>query len=385
MRRIFYPLFSFFALTAAPALAQSPVITRADMPAVTTQAPVDSLRQSLAAVTLPVGAPPLTQRGANQRWNYAGLVATAQIVDRYVAVSATAPIYQLSFGVFGGVNRATVAASEPLPLAATSLFPITDPYQFYSVAAANAATQDFRSVGFGGTLAGLSVPVTYRSQAEQDVIYRFPLSFASSPDSSQSFFETPAAAAATGYLSRKRKRVNKMDAWGTLITPFGTFQAIRVVSKLLDHDSIAFSGSPGIGLDVPLTREYKWLASGQHVPLLTITTQVVGGAETVTAVQYRDVYRRIVLGSQTQASLAAVAVFPNPADGSAPVYLRVPAAGRVMVRATDLSGRLLFQRELLAAGTPLLIPAQDFGAFRGVALLRVQTAEGTTVRRLVRK
>ncbi|PJJ48006.1 hypothetical protein [Hymenobacter chitinivorans] len=371
-------------LAVAPARAQvSPIITRTDMPAVTTQVPVDSLRLSQVAA-LPASAPPLNQRGANQTWNYAGLLPTAQTVDRYVAVSATAPIYQLSFGAFAGPNRATVAAPEPLPVAATGLFPITDPYQFYAVAAATATVQDYRSVGFGGTLAGLTVPVTYRSTAEQDVIYRFPLSYASVPDSSQSFFETPTAAAATGYLNRKRKRVNKVDAWGTLTTPFGTFQTIRVVSKLLDHDSIAIGGAPGLGFAVPVTREYKWLAKNHHVPLLTITTQEIGGAETVTAVQYRDVYRRLVLSRTPNATLAAVAAYPNPAAAGEPLSVRVPA-GPLTLRATDLAGRLLFERQLTATGAPVVVPAAAFGTFRGSALLCIGTREGTVVRRLVRQ
>ena len=132
-------------------------------------------------------------------------------------------------------------------------------------------------MGFGASLNGTAMPVTYASAAQQDVIYRFPLSFASLPDSSSSFFSTPAAIATVGYLSQKRKRVNRPDAWGTLTTPFGTFQTVRVVTKLIDHDSMAFGGMPGQGFDVPLTREYKWLAKGQHVPVLTITTRVLAG------------------------------------------------------------------------------------------------------------
>ncbi|UOQ52759.1 hypothetical protein [Hymenobacter cellulosivorans] len=386
MRRTFYSLFALLTLAAAPARAQvSPIITRTDMPAVTTQAPVDSLRLSLAAPMLPANAPPLSRRGANQTWNYAGLVATGQTVDRYVAVSATAPIYQLSFGAFAGPNRATVAAPEPLPVAATGLFPITDPYQFYAVSAATAAAQDYRSVGFGGTLAGFTVPVTYRTAAEQDIIYHFPLSYASAPDSCLSFFETPSAAASTGYLSRKRKRVNKVDAWGTLTTPFGTFPTIRVVSKLLDHDSIAVGNMPGLGFTVPVTREYKWLAKTHHVPLLTITTQEIGGTETVTAVQYRDVYRRLVLArTPPSAALAAVAAYPNPAASTEALLLRVPA-GLLTLRATDLAGRLLFERQLMATEAPVVVPAAAFGAFRGSALLRIGTSQGTVVRRLVRQ
>ncbi|GAA4375083.1 hypothetical protein GCM10023186_07350 [Hymenobacter koreensis] len=374
-------------LLAAPVWAQvSPIIDRTDMPAVTAAAPVDTMRISRAAPTLPPSAPPLSRRGANQTWNYGALVATAQAVDRYVAVSATFPIYQLSFGVLGGVNRATVASPEPLPAGLGGTLPITDPYQFYNVSAATAPAQDYRSVGFGGTLNGFQVPVTYRSQAEQDVIYRFPLSFASAPDSSVSFLETPAAAAATGYFNRRRKRVNTVDAWGTLTTPFGTFQTVRVVSKLIDRDSIALGGMPGFGIAVPVTREYKWLAKTHHVPLLTITTQMLGGVETITAVQYRDIYRRIVLAARPTANLPELTVFPNPVATGQSTHLSGLGSGlKATVTATDLAGRMLFEQTLAVTQGACTIPADAFGAFRGVALLTVQTAQGVAVRRVVRQ
>jgi len=382
MNQKFYALLFGLSLASTARAQVSPIIDRTDMPTVTTAAPVDTLRVSQAAAILPVGTPPLSQRGPNQTWNYSALVATSQSVDRYISVAATgAPIYQLSFGLLGGVNRATVASPEPLPGPAAAL-PITDPYQFY-----NASAADYRSVGFGGSLAGLQVPVTYRSQAEQDVIYRFPLSYASLPDSSRSYFETPAAAGATGYLNRKRKRVNRVDAWGTLTTPFGTFQTIRVVSKLTDHDSIALGGMPGFGIDIPVTREYKWLGHTHHVPLLTITTQVIAGRETISSVQYRDRYRRITLPSAAMSADAdaQVAAYPNPSAVGSPLTLEVPAGSDLLtISATDLAGRQLFRLQRSAASGSIVLGAEAFGSFRGVALLTVTSAQGTATRRVVR-
>ena len=381
-------LLPLLLLTVAPALAQnSPVIDRTDMPAPTTG--VDTLRLSVASPVLPTSAPPLSRRGANQTWNYAGLSPVSQRVETFLpiaTVTATSLFYAFTFGALGGVNRATVAAPQALPLPAG--LPLTDTYQFFATSAATAAQQDFRSVGFGGSLGGTAVPVTYASQAQQDIIYRFPLSFASPADSSNSFFATPAAVAPVGYLSQKRKRVNRPDAWGSLVTPFGTFpQTVRVVTKLIDHDSVALGGTPGQGFDVPLTREYKWLAKGIHVPVLTITTRVLAGQETITGVEYRDSYRRIVrLSTRDAATEAALAAYPNPSAVGSPLTLTVPAgSGPFTVSATDVLERQLFRRSF-GGGTSLLsIPAEAFGNFRGMVLLTVQTAKGTTTRRVVRE
>ncbi|HEX8507305.1 MAG TPA: T9SS type A sorting domain-containing protein [Hymenobacter sp.] len=386
-------LLPFFLLFAAPALAQtaaSPVIDRTDMPAPSSTAPLDTLRLSIASPVLPAAAPALSQNGANQTWNYSSLTPLNQRVEQFVQVSSLAPVYALTFGaLLGGVNQATAASPQPLPLPLPAGFPVTltDTYQFYKTASAGAATQDFRSVGFGGTLGGTAVPVTYASQAQQDVIYRFPLSFASLADSSNSFFETPALLAPVAYLSQKRKRVNKPDAWGTLITPLGTFNTVRVVSKLTDHDSVAFGGAPGVGFDLPVTREYKWLAKQTHVPVLTIITQVVGGRETVTNVQYRDSYRRLgPLATRDAATNAALRAYPNPSAVGSKLALTVPASrAPLTVSATDLMGRLLFRRSFSGSGSLLHLGADAFGSFRGVALLTVTTSEGTATRRVVRE
>ena len=388
MRRIL-PL---LLLAAAPALAQntSPVIDRSDLPSLTVG--VDSLRLSVAGPVLPASAPPLSRRGANQTWNYAALVPVSQRVESYVpasVVTATSLLYSFTFGALGGVNRATVASPQALPVPAGANLPIalTDTYQFYNLAAAGATPQDFRSVGFGASLNGTAIPVTYANAAQQDVIYRFPLSFASQADSSNSFFSTPTAIATAGYLSQKRKRVNKPDAWGTLTTPFGTFQTVRIVTKLIDHDSVAFGGTPGQGFDIPLTREYKWLAKGQHVPVLTITTRLLAGQEVVSGVEYRDSYRRIIrLGTRDAVLEAGLAAAPNPSAVGSALTLSVPAgSGPLTVSATDVVGRLLFRRSFDGGASSIRLESEAFGGFRGVVLLSVQTARGTATRRVVRE
>lgn len=380
----------FLFLLGGPALAQvSPIIDRTDMPAPTLTAPLDTLRLSATNPVLPATAPPLSRRGPNQTWNYAGLTATSQRVERYVtvaSVTATAPLYNFVFGPLGGVNQATVASPQAFPLAGGVPLPLTDIHEFYRNSAAGLPTQDFRSVGFGGVLGGTAVPVTYTNQSLQDVIYRFPLSYSSPADSSNSFFATPAALNTVGYLSRRRKRVNRPDAWGTLTTPFGTFQTVRVVTRLQDHDSVAVGGTPGIGFDVPITYEYKWLAKGQRVPVLTITTTLTGGQETITTVEYRDIFRRIVrLATRDAATDAALQAFPSPLGAGSPLTLQLPlSGGPLTVTATDVVGRVLFQRAYSSAGTLTLGP-ELFGSFRGVVLLTVTTAQGTATRRVVRE
>jgi len=369
-------------LAATAAQAQtSPSINLSDMPVIG-----DSLRLSQAAVVLPAGAPALTLNGANKTWNYAGLVATSQRVERYANVSTAAGFaLQFTFNnpFLSPATRATLVAPQQLPIPANAGLPISDPLEFF-----NASAADFRSVGFGGTYAGTALPVTYSTQATQDIIYKFPVTYTSAVHVSNSLVSTPAALAATAFFSQKRQRTNQPDAWGTLTTPFGTFQTVRLVTKLIDHDSIAIGGAAGQGITLPTRREYKWLAKTIHVPVLTITTNEVAGQEVITSVEYRDIYRRFVpLAGRDAATNAVLSAAPNPSAAGEAVRLTVPAgSGLLTVAATDLLGRQVFSRNFgSSAGGVLTLEAAAFGSFRGVLLLTVTTAQGTATRRVVRE
>jgi hypothetical protein len=364
------------ALIASLAQAQtSPVITAADMPTVG-----DTLRLSQAASVLPASAPPLSRTGANQTWSYAGLVATSQRVARYISLSQVSALQQLAFGPFGGANQATLAAPRSLPAAVGTALPITDPLEFF-----NGSASDFRSVGFGATVSGTGLPVAYASQAQQDVIYRFPLSAASARDVSNSYFQV--SVPGSGFASQRRQRTTQPDGWGTLTTPFGTFQTVRVVATIADHDSLAIGTAPGQGLDLPLRREYQWLAPGIHVPVLAITTATTAGQEVVVLIEYRDAYRRFTsLATRNVLADDALGAYPNPSAVGTDLRLALPAgSGPLTLAATDLLGRqLCHQRLQPSASGVVTLAAQALGDYRGVLLLTVTTTQGTATRRVVR-
>ncbi|RYY20064.1 MAG: hypothetical protein EOO36_04330, partial [Cytophagaceae bacterium] len=335
-------LLAGLTLTAAVARAQTPPsITMADMPAAG-----DSLRLSRAAAVLPASAPALTLNGANKTWNYAGLVATSQRVERYGTVASAATGLQLlTFGLPFGANRANLASPRDLGVAG-GVLPVSDPAEFFLSSSA-----DFRSVGFGVTVNGLALPITYLSQARQDVVYHLPQAYGNAADGSNSFFEV--AVPGTGALSRRRQRTNLPDAWGTLTTPFGTFQTLRVVTTIIDRDSVVFGALSLPATTLPTQREYKWLAKGVHVPILTITTTEVAGAQQVTAVEYRDSFRRFVvpLAGRDAATEAVLSAAPNPSAVGTDLRLTVPAgSGPLTVAATDVVGRQVFSRRF-SSGT----------------------------------
>ncbi|WP_324676517.1 T9SS type A sorting domain-containing protein [Hymenobacter sp. GOD-10R] len=378
MRHSYSFLFSaFLTASSLAAQAQTPIsITRDDMPNVG-----DTLRVSQ---TVQLSGPSLNTRGANQTWNYASLRPLTQRMANYQSVASTPTLLQLTFGsLLSGSNRATIANRYDLTTLQDLGLPVGNVYGFF-----NESANDYRQVGFGvpvptGTTT-IDAPVTYRNQQSQDVVYRFPVTYEKT-DSSESEFAIDLPG--TAYLRDQQKRVNRADAWGTLITPFGTFATLRVVSTLYTRDSVSVSGAPGVIVTRPVSREYKWLGKNQGIPLLQVTTQLVAGNEVVTSVVYRDIYRRTggVLAANNALAEKTVAAYPNPLPATADLRLLLPEAGPATLTATDLAGRLLFRQTLASATKETVVPAAAFGSFSGVALLRVQTAAGVAVRRVVRE
>lgn len=138
-------------------------------------------------------------------------------------------------------------------------------------------------------------------------------------DSSDSDYSIiiPGLATAIG----SQHRVNVVDGWGDITTPYGTFSALRIVSTLTGEDSI-YLDTLGFGFSAPrqLTREYKWLASGQDIPVLQINTTELLGIETVTLIKYRDSLRVPTALHEIHAEDMQLSIGPNPSNGNE-VYL----------------------------------------------------------------
>lgn len=367
----------FSTLFAASTLCLAPLLGRAQTPITINQNDMPNVGDTLR-LSQGIPSPTLNyqQTGANQTWDFSQLIPTSQNVRGFVSVSSTGGIFPFIFGNLGGVNRASIATPVQLPLdslpGGLALGTING---FFFESA-----QDFRQVGYGASLNGLPVPVTFNSQAEQDVFYRFPLTFGSQ-DSSFSAFQVDVPN--TAFLAQSQKRVNRCDGWGTLTTPFGTFPTVRVVTTLDTYDSLALNGQTPIAFQIPTRREYKWIAKNQGIPLLTITTTLVAGNETLTGVEYRDIYRIITFPTAVapDAALSQVTLSPNPVASGQPVVLRGLPAGAT-VEVFDALGRLLVRKA--ATASEISLATADLGTARGVLTVRATAQNGTAVRRLVR-
>jgi len=271
-------------LTLSPFAYGQITLTNADMPLAG-----DTIRFSettnFAGLT-----PELTD--SNYVWDYSTLVATSQTVDTFVSVNSTG-LFAL---YFFGASFAKKSNTPPL-----SLSGITVDYQ-YDFFGNNATA--YTQWGLGANVSGLPLGLP---NTPKDTLYRFPLNYLDTGNTSSTF---SASVPGIGYYGGERTRVDTVDGWGTLITPYGTYQVLRVKSVVNETDTV-FLTSFGFGLSFPLPErvEYKWLANGKKVPLLQINTSL----GIVNQVIYRDSLRSILTGVQSLASDFSLNVYPNPA------------------------------------------------------------------------
>lgn len=262
----------------------------------------DLVRVSITADSAGLPTPALTGQGIT--WDYSALNAQSQTIDTFLSVSSTSIIYQVFFNdpILYPTYKATVAQSVPN---APSFGPVTvkGMIAYYKNEASN-----YEGVGFGATVNGIPTPVKDNSI---DVVYNFPMNYGNS-DSCHS--SSSASIPSLGYYSQKQYRINYVQGWGTLITPFGTFSAMKVKTLLYTTDSL-YLDTLHIGFSTPQTEEieYKWLANGEHVPVLEIDETKGSRTRQYT---YPDNARNHTGIASMDAVSNGVTVYPNPGGGN---------------------------------------------------------------------
>ncbi len=291
------------------------VIDQNDMPS-----DGDTIRTSSS---INIGMINFEETGANFTWDFSALIPLTQSVDTFVSVQETPLLYQLVFFLSSNLARKLVEFDQ------YPGFQVTDTYEFYKKSSA-----DFRLTGNAATLSGIPLPNKFQSA---DIIYKFPLT-AGNADSSLSNYEIDIPG--IGYSGGWKKRVNHADGWGTLITPYGSFQTIRLKSEITQFDSL-YLDTLGIGL--PVYRqytEYKWLGDGFGLPLCTVTNDGL-----LPTISYIDSVRTLFVDvPEMNSKDEDISIYPNPVRGKFHVNLNFQPESSVTLKVFDLSGSLILSQ-----------------------------------------
>lgn len=312
------------------------------------------------------------QTGPGFTWDFSSLTITAQNVDTFVSVSETPLIYQGFFNnqfIFPDY-KATVA-KKLAEFTSIPGFQVTDAYQFLKN-----STESFQEVGYGVNLAGLSIPILYELI---DTIYRFPLSYGL-VDSSQSYFELDLPD--LGFVSISKNRRNFADGWGTLLTPYGEFEVLRVKTEISEYDSIYIDS---LNTGIPLNRyitEYKWLASGFPLPVLQITVEGF-----IVTASYYDTLRTSYSGLyEYHGRNTHFSVYPNPSDDFISISYELFEDSDVQISLYSVYGNQLqcFSSSVQEKGLyNRILYLKEYGFKPGIYLLRLTIDDVPYIKRIL--
>ncbi|NOX45488.1 MAG: T9SS type A sorting domain-containing protein [Chlorobi bacterium] len=243
-----------------------------------------------------VGLLDYVSTGAGYSWDFSELIPLTQQVDTFMSISETPLVYQAVF-FFSSNLAQPIQNFETVPG-----YEVSEAYNFYKN-----SSSSFKMTGNAASLNGIPIPNKFD---EDDIIYKFPMNYGNVDSSLSSYgMDVPGL----GYMGGWKKRVNHCDGWGTLTTPYGSFQTLRLRSDIVQYDSV-YIDSLGFGL--PFYRnyvEYKWLGNNFGIPLCTVTDNGISPSIT-----YIDSVRTLFVGIEPEQEVDnTVKLFPNPSGNDA--------------------------------------------------------------------
>ena len=288
----------------------------------------DTIRYSNASLTS-IGD--YTTSGVNYNWDFSLLDTISQTIRKFEPALSTPYFY---FGATGyGEKTADSVGVNP--------FLFKNIYSFYKK-----NNTKFYVDGIGMTFSGFPIPNFY---SDKDELYLFPLTYLNR-DSSTFKFSTITTGTIPAY-SKQGYRITEADGWGTITTPYGTAQCLRVVSTQYSQDSIKGTitlpiiGATPLNLGFPnYTKSYQWLTLGEKIPYLEVSGTVVAGNFVLRNIKYRD-NKRSFVGIEEESIDLALSVFPNPTNTD--LNIIIPQnTNDVVAEITDLQGKLILTKNL---------------------------------------
>jgi len=311
------------------------IYTQAQISITNTNMPIsgDTIRYS--SIT-PNSVSNYTATGANYNWDFSMLVPISQGLREFKA-SVNTPY---GFFFFPPKYGEKILDTVKMPIAVPGIPSITDIYNFY-----RKSTTVFATEGLGIKLSGFPVPNFF---TDEDELYQFPLNYLDR-DSSTFKFSTVTSSLVPFVYKKQGYRITESDGWGSITTPYGTANCLRVVTTQYSTDSL--KGSLTVGtFTVPVNvgfpnyqRSYQWLTLSEKIPYLEITGNLLGTNFTPTTVRYRDTKQALGINENEQA--IALSVFPIPTS-NALVIVTPQINSAVVADIIDLQGKTILTKVL---------------------------------------
>jgi hypothetical protein len=361
MSKTITSFFSFFTLIT---LSNAQItITSADMPNAG-----DSIKLSM---TNSIGSADATLTGPNFTWDFSALTPNSSQFDKYDSPSTFPVPYNYIF------NPTNTTYGKNNPQRTGTIAPgysIDAAYDFFKE-----TTVNFRQIGAAYTINGTPIPFMY---SQFDTIYRFPMNYLNI-DSCD--YKYGLGVPTFGYYGQTGHRVNIVDGWGSITTPYGTFDALRVKSTVVSIDTVYYAAfSFGSNLPARTRNEYKWIATGLKVPLLQIDANVAGGTEVISNVAYIDSVSRV--GISEIANQISLSVFPNPANDQIMLEYNLISNSAIKISINTILGNtiaMIADEKRFAGEQMTTIDVKALGLSAGVYFVNFECNGTRTIKKII--
>lgn len=198
-------------------------------------------------------------------------------------------------------------------------------------------------IGQTANLAGTNIVVDVNPA---EVVVDFPATFGDSYFNSSTSFGQFSYTAQAGVDSARIKSVKdkqvEIDAWGSLVIPFGTFNVIRVKESIIQYDTVDahLTGFPpfvppswtNVQTNETHTTHYSYWANGIGFPVMEADSIEATGEVNVTWLLQTP-----QTSIKEQAALANAMVYPNPAKDI--VTIKLSQNSLASIEVTDVLGK----------------------------------------------
>lgn len=311
--------------------------------------------------------------GANSSWDFSYLEASNQRIEKTFGLSQVAFLVNIQFGS----NAPTEYQSnysrpfDGLPFDQIGQFLPVNIENISRVTKVNGDSLTY--TGFIITVDGNEIG--FRSDTIETG-YKFPINYQDSWNS-RGYSKIDFNPIFNGIFIQYRQTESVVDGHGTIKTPFGTFNALRVHSKIDEQDSL-YADIEGFAQWIPIERTshiYEWWAKDELRPVLRIQTEEVNGDETVTDISYLDKYLGLDAGLESES--INLSMYPNPAQTE--VTLKTQSNIQ-LINIYNTNGEVVFVKEDIN-NISTTISIDDLT--QGVYLVYTSTTQGINISKLV--
>jgi hypothetical protein len=311
--------------------------------------------------------------GPNYYWDFSYLTANTQRIDTFFDVSSASVLYQLSFNNFLSPNYQAdyyqKVLNNNLPSIPGGGVSIDKPVVFTK----NSSSKS-ENVGIGVEVNGVEIPVRADTI---DIAYQFPMTY-NTNWISRSYLNMDMNPAFNAIFVRHQLRDATVDGWGSITTPFGTFDAVRVKSILTYTDSIQIdltgTGNPvWFAIPTPQDIEYTWWTNNNKIPILKMIVR----ANVATSIEFRDKVSTVSLKSDNFNH--DVIVFPNPAQQY--LTLSMPVSKNNNYQIFDLTGKLILTGQATSQNTNIDVSHLQ----KGVYMIKITSNQYQTIKQFVKE